>query len=129
MELNEIINNIKQKYSDAKLLEENSRYSNAIYLCGYCVELSLKHAIAKNLKWNRFNTEGKFKFLKAHDLELLVSLTGEEVKIKRLPAWSIVNKWDESKRYEDPSQATQNDASVMIESAKQIVEELCKISL
>ena len=76
MELEEILNNIRQKYFDAVLLKEHGRYANAIYLSGYCVELSLKYAIAKHLNWTSFNTEGKFKFLKVHDLELLVSLTG-----------------------------------------------------
>lgn len=44
MDLSEIIDNIRQKYSDAALLKEHGRYANSIYLSGYCVELALKYA-------------------------------------------------------------------------------------
>jgi HEPN domain-containing protein len=43
----EIELNIKQKYKDATILHKYNGYSNAIYLCGYCVELALKYAIIK----------------------------------------------------------------------------------
>jgi len=125
----EILENIKQKYYDAKLLSENSRFANSIYLCGYCVELSLKLAITRKLNWSKYNTEGKFRFLKVHDLDLLVALTGDEVRIKRLPYWSIVMMWNEHKRYEDPAKADKKDSDSMIEATKNIVEDLCKISL
>lgn len=125
----EILDNITQKYLDAKLLCENGRYANSIYLCGYCVELALKYAITKRLNWTKFNTEGKFKFLKVHDLDLLVALTGDELRIKKLSYWSVVQVWNESKRYEDPSQAKQEGTEAMIEATKKLVEELCTISL
>lgn len=83
--------NIKQKYDDSKSLMAKGSYSNAIYLCGYCVELSLKYAVASNLNRPRYITEGKMRFLKTHNFELLVSLTGDEVSIKSIPGWSIVN--------------------------------------
>ena len=125
----EILENIKQKYYDAKLLNENGRFANSIYLCGYCVELSLKLAITKKLNWLKYNTEGKFRFLKVHDFDLLVALTGDEVRIKRLPYWSIVMMWNEHKRYEDPAKADKKDSDSMIEATKNIMEDLCKISL
>jgi hypothetical protein len=50
MLLLEIESNIRQKYSDSLLLCENSRFSNAIYLCGYCIEMALKYAIAEKFK-------------------------------------------------------------------------------
>lgn len=129
MKLDEILENLRQKHSDATLLAENGRYANAIYLCGYCVELALKYAITKQLNWNRYNTEGKLKFLKVHDLELLVSLTGKEEKLKKLPEWSTVARWNEGIRYEDPSTANKDDAERMIESARIIAEDVCGISL
>jgi hypothetical protein len=89
----------------------------------------LNMPLLKNLNWKKFNTDGKFKFLKVHDLDLLVSLTGRETEIKKLPAWSIVATWDESKRYSDPSQATKNDTEAMLTSTKILAETLCKISL
>lgn len=129
MLLNEIIENIKQKYLDADLLIRNNRYANAIYLCGYCVELALKYAIAKQLNWPEYRTGGKLKFLKVHDIDILVPLTGQEVRIKNLSSWSAAVKWDESRRYEDPAQATFQDAVEMLSAAKEFSEELCGISL
>jgi HEPN domain-containing protein len=129
MELEEILNNIRQKYADAVLLKEHGRYANSIYLSGYCVELSLKYAIAKHMNWTQFNTEGKFRFLKVHDLELLVSLTGREVHIKKMSAWQVANKWNESKRYDDPAKATRSDADSMLFAVNKLVEDLCAISL
>jgi HEPN domain-containing protein len=129
MELSQILENIKQKYSDANLLADNGRYSNASYLAGYCVELSLKYAIARHLRWSRFNSEGKFKFLKVHDLELLLALSGSEASLAHLPEWGTVSMWDESDRYSDPSSTSRDEALAMITSTKYIVEQLCAISL
>jgi hypothetical protein len=50
----------------------------SIYLCGYCVELSLKLAMTRKLKWSKYRTEGKFRFLKTPDFDLLVALTGDD---------------------------------------------------
>lgn len=129
MKLEQILDNIRQKYSDAELLIHNGRFANAIYLCGYCVELSLKYAIAKQLQWPAYRTDGKLKFLKVHDLDILVPLTGQEQKIKKLSSWSVAIKWDESRRYEDPALATPQDAYDMLIAAKEFAEELCAISL
>ncbi len=63
MSFEEIINNIRQKYADAILLKEHKSFANSIYLSGYCVELSLKYAVAKHMNWTSFRTEGKLKFL------------------------------------------------------------------
>jgi|GEM_PF-1625739 len=125
MELNEIVINVRQKYADAKLLKENGRYANSIYLSGYCVELSLKYAITKHMNWTKFYTEQKFRFLKVHDLEFLVSLTGRETEIKQMSAWQIVKEWDEQKRYSDPTQSTYEDANIMLIAVKTLVEMLC----
>jgi len=129
MDIIEIQNNLIQKYNDALLLKEHGRYANSIYLSGYCVELSLKYAIAKHLNWNEFQTDGKFKFLKVHDLAFLMSLTGREAHIKKLPAWGIVNQWSETKRYSDPASSTCVDAQSMLTAVKILVEDLCSISL
>jgi len=127
--LNEIIANIRQKYLDAELLIQNQRHANAIYLCGYCVELALKYAVATRLSWPEYRTSGKLKFLKVHDLDVLISLTGQELIIKQLPSWSTAIKWNESLRYEDPTQATSQDAIAMLNAAKEVSEKLCGISL
>jgi len=129
MNLMEIIKIIRQKWADALLLSSNRRYANSFYLCGYCVELSLKYAVSKKLNWNSYITTGKFNFLKTHDLELLVALTGEEKRLKNMPHWSVVNRWHEQKRYEDPTKFSQEEAKSMLLSTRVLVEELCKISL
>lgn len=129
MLLNQILDNLRQKYQDADLLIQNKRYANAIYLCGYCVELALKYAIAKQLNWPEYRTGGKLKFLKVHDIDILLPLTGQEIKIKSLPFWSAAVKWDESRRYVDPALATAQDAVEMLDAAKQLAEELCGISM
>ncbi len=105
MPLTEITENLNQKYSDAVLLTENQRYSNAIYLSGYCIELALKYAITKHLNWSAFRTAGDLKFLKTHNFLFLLKLTGKENLIKELPAWNVVSKWNETKRYENPRDA------------------------
>lgn len=108
---------------------DHGRYANAIYLCGYCVELALKYAITRNMNWLAFKPEGKLKFLKVHDFDLLVMLTGQEARIKKLPSWSIVNQWTEAQRYEDPARSTEEDAQIMLAATKIFVEELCPILL
>ena len=129
MELKEIIVNIRQKYHDAMLLADDGRNMNAIYLAGYCVELALKYAIARNLNWDSYRTEGKYKFLKVHDLELLVSLTGVEVGVKKLSSWAIAKEWNEELRYKNPTEATESEARDMLEASNKLVKKLCNVSL
>ena len=66
---------------------------------------------------------------KVHDFDLLVMLTGQETRIRKLSSWSIVNQWTEAQRYEDPAQSTKENAQAMIAATEQFVEELCLISL
>lgn len=121
MTLVEIQNNIDQKIVDAELLNEHGSYANSIYLCGYCVELSLKKAITKHLKRNEYPISGNFKFLKTHDLELLVALTGKEPQIKKMAEWSIVSKWTEHQRYAVPSDTDKTDSDLMLIATKKIM--------
>ena len=129
MPLNEIIENLKQKYRDAVLLTDHQRYANAIYLSGYCVELALKYAITKHLNWGAFRTAGDLKVLKTHNFFFLLQLTGQEQSIKDLAAWNIVSKWNESKRYENPRKAKPADAKSMLLATEILEKELCAISL
>ena len=129
MTKSELLENIKQKYYDAKLLHDNNRFANSIYLCGYCVELSLKLVITRKLNWSRYRTEGKFRFLKVHDLDFLVALTGDERRIKQMPFWSIVMLWNQHRRYENPANVNNNSSESMIVATKNLVEDLCRISL
>jgi hypothetical protein len=96
-------------------------------LSGYCVELALKYAIAKHMNWVNCDVN-KFKFLKVHDLNFLASLTGN-IQIKKLDGWQIVSKWDETQRYADPTTSSESNAEDMLNGVKELVEELCQISL
>lgn len=127
MEFNDIEANIREKYKDATTLKDNGGYANSIYLSGYCVELALKYAIAKHMKWTSCDVN-KFKFLKVHELDFLASLTGN-IQIKTSNNWQIVSKWDEKKRYADPATSSESNAEDMLNAVKELVGEICKISL
>ncbi len=118
------------RLKDAEVLYKDSRYDGAVYLCGYAIEITLKAKICKTLKWGGFpSTNAEFKGLqsfKTHSLELLLSLSGQEVKIKTgyLADWSIVVNWDSETRYSVIGTATKTDAFNIIESAKIIIRAL-----
>ncbi len=97
-----------------------TRYDGAVYVCGYAVELALKVSICKHHQWVEFPDDQKhYGFLKTHNLDLLLSLSGREVDIKGqyLAAWSGVAMWDSELRYRRVGQATQAEAQGIIESA------------
>ena len=118
------------RIEDAEALYQNKRFDGAVYLCGYAVELTLKARICKTLKWSGFpSTKSEFQLLqsfKTHRLDLLLSLSGQESKIKTgyLADWSIVANWDSETRYSIIGTISRTEASDMIESAKTIVKAL-----
>lgn len=118
------------RLKDAEILFKGKRFDGAVYLCGYAVELTLKARICKTLKWSGFpaaNSEFQgLQSFKTHRLDLLLSLSGQETKIKTryLADWSNVASWDSETRYSVIGTATQTDARDMIESAKIIVKAL-----
>jgi HEPN domain-containing protein len=118
------------RLQDAEILLKGRRYDGAVYLCGYSVELMLKAKISKTLKWKEFpSTQSEFQGLhtfKTHRLDLLLRLSGSEVKIKTsfLADWSIVAAWDSETRYSIIGTVSKTDASNMIESAKIIISAL-----
>jgi len=87
---------VSARLKDAEVLYNGKRYDGAVYLCGYAVELILKAKICKTLKWTEFpSTSGEFQGLqsfKTHRLDMLLRLSGQEVKIKTayFADWSIV---------------------------------------
>ena len=120
----------RARLEDAEVLCKGGRYDGAVYLCGYAIELALKARICRTLKWPEFPStnkdfEGLHSF-KIHRLDMLLTLSGQEVKIKTkfLADWSIVAKWNPEIRYTAIGSATQQDAQEMIESAKVIMRVL-----
>ncbi len=121
----------KDRIKESELLFSNRRYDTSAYLCGYAVEFALKYRICKCLRWTAFpetNSEfGELKFLKIHDYETLLRLTGKVdiVKTSLMAEWSVVVKWNPENRYRPSGTITKTDSRDMIDSTKRIVEALC----
>ena len=95
----------KVRLDDAKALYEAERLDGATYLCGYVIEIALKHRICRTLKWDTFpESAGEFNgftSFKTHDLDKLLKLSGVEKKVREgfLEEWSIVRTWNPELRY------------------------------
>ena len=119
------------RLKDAEILFQGKRYDGAVYLCGYAVELILKAKICKTLNWTDFpSSNSEFQGLqsfKTHRLDLLLSLSGQEGKIKAtyFADWSIVASWDSETRYSIIGTVTEIDAFNMIEELE--LEQVAKI--
>lgn len=121
----------KERIKESELLFSYRKYDTSAYLCGYAVEFALKYRICKCLKWPTFpgtNSEfGELKFLKTHNYETLLQLTGKRdvVKSKFMADWSVVVKWTPENRYRPLGVINRTDSNDMIQSTKIIVEALC----
>ncbi len=120
----------KARLQDAEALFLNKRYDGSIYLCGYAIEIGLKNKICKTLRWESFpSTRSEFQdfqSFKTHSLDILLSLTGAEEKIKTtfFAPWSIVTKWDPEARYKPIGSATEQSAKLMIEATRILLRAL-----
>lgn len=120
----------KARLQDAEALFLNRRYDGSIYLCGYAIEIGLKNKICKTLHWEGFpSTRSEFhdfQSFKTHSLDILLSLSGAEEKIKKsfLAQWSIAAKWDPEARYKTIGSATEKSAKLMIEATKKLLSAL-----
>ena len=127
---NELINISKTRLKDASILLDNDRYDGAVYLCGYAVELRLKYCVCKALKWSGFpSAKGEFKgylSFKTHDLDILLHLSGREIKVKTksLTDWSNVAAWDPETRYNVIGKVTRQEADTMILSTRNLLKVL-----
>ena len=85
---------------DAKALLEAGRYSGAVYVCGYVVELGLKRKICKTLNWDEYPIDSQYKALKTHELEVLLHFSGfKKFVIANLKAeWSVVSTLGSGKK-------------------------------
>ena len=115
------------RLKDADALLAAGRYDGAIYLGGYVVELALKSSICRVLKWKGFpQTRSEFQnylSFKTHDLDVLLSLSGAEDKIKAgfFAEWSAVATWDPEARYNPIGSANKGDAELLVESARKLL--------
>jgi HEPN domain-containing protein len=115
----------EDKLKDAKVLFEAGRYDGAFYICGYAVELGLKKKMCSTLGWDEYPSDGKYKILKTHDIEVLLHFSGAKKQIKKsfIFEWSTVIKWNPEIRYSSEAR-TAEDARFMIESAETILRNL-----
>lgn len=117
----------RERLKDAEALLTAGRYDGAIYLGGYVVELALKSRVCRTLKWKGFpQTRSEFQSyqsFKTHDLDVLLSLSGAEEKIKTrfFAEWSAVATWDPEARYNPIGSASRADAELLIESARTLL--------
>jgi len=111
------------RLKDAQCLYQNKRYDGAVYLCCYAVELGLKARICRTLKWQTFDPSGPLQAFKTHSFDLLLSLSGIEVKIKtsHLKQWSRVGTWEPDLRYKPVGSATKDEARELIEAAEALL--------
>ena len=120
----------RARLTDAEIMRDHGRYDGGLYLCGYAVELALKARICKTLNWAGFPETQKelriFKQLQSHDLAMLLTLTGQERRIRAqfTTEWSyIAARWSPEMRYEalGVPQAVLDDA---IAATRVLVSEL-----
>lgn len=118
----------KAHLKDAEVLFQNRRYDSAIYLCGYAVELALKSRICKTLRWNGFPESRKefekYKSFRTHDLDVLLTLSGLDEKIKKLYLldWTVAAKWNPEIRYRTTGITNRNNANDMIKSTVNLIK-------
>lgn len=119
----------KSRLKDAGVLFDKGRWDGAIYLCGYALEIKLKLRICRTLKWQSFPQTRKefenFQSLKTHNYETLLSLSGQELKVKTnyLPDWSIALGWNPELRY-TTGKANRKAADDMLNSTKKLIKAL-----
>ncbi len=104
---------INSRRKDAAALYTLSRYSAAVYLMGYAVEVTLKKKICTNFRFAggfpetavELSRYGHFPFqirdIKTHDLSRLLFFSGREtlVKTNHFEAWKNVSAWNAELRY------------------------------
>ena len=95
------------KISDARLLFDNKRYSNAYYLYGYGIELGLKACIARQVAAETIPDKAILTRFLTHKLGDLVSLAGLKTLLddrskdaQFAVRWAVVSEWSEEARYD-----------------------------
>ncbi len=103
----------EERIIDAKVLLDAGRWGCAFYVAGYAVECGLKACIANLFKLESFPEKTFSDKCYIHDLERLLSLAGLKSELDVEGAanvnlynnWSTVLGWNETRRYEQKTQA------------------------
>lgn len=123
----DLITIARERLTDAEALLNAGRYDGAVYLCGYSIEIALKHKICQTLNWPSFPSTNRefenYKSLKTHDLDVLLSFTGAETQLKstHLAEWSAVSIWNPEGRYNPIGTINASDANLMVNSARTLI--------
>lgn len=122
----------RDRIKDAEALFKAERYDGAMYICGYAVEIALKARICKTLRWSdfpqtnqEFGQHRKYNPFKIHQLDLLLSYSGLEGKVRsRFNAqWSLVVSWDPDSRYKPAIRANRASAKAALKAnARQMID-------
>ena len=77
----------------------------------------------RTLKWQAFDPSGPLQAFKTHSFDLLLSLSGVEVKVKtsHLKQWSRVGTWEPDLRYKPVGSATKDEARELIDAAEALL--------
>jgi len=103
---------------DAENLLMSRRWSSAYYLAGYAIECALKACIAKEVRQHDFPDYRIVREFYTHDLRQLLKLAGLKGPLGERASESvgfydnwfrIVVGWNESSRYENPTQDMAED--------------------
>ncbi len=116
----------RARLDDARALLEAHRFDGGLYLCGYAVEIALKARVCRTLRWASWPDRGSYSSFFTHKLDVLLSLSGRETKIRTQFAvqWSIVATWDPESRYTPIGTITEGDLQVMIAAAEDLLDAL-----
>lgn len=115
------------RLEDARALLAAGRFDGATYLCGYAVEIALKARICKTLDWPEFPSTGNefepYRSFRTHELEILLRLSGQEVRIKQdhFGVWNVVTVWRVETRYSVIGTVRRQDAAAMIAAAEELL--------
>ena len=118
------------RLKDSEILFESRRYDAATYLCGYAIELALKARICRTLRWSEFPSSNRdfqnYKSLKTHDLDVLLTFSGLEGKIRSgfLSEWSVVTQWKPENRYKPLGTENRMTTRDMINATLQLINAL-----
>jgi hypothetical protein len=123
----ELITIARERLNDAETLLNANRFEGAVYLCGYSIEIALKHKICKTLNWAGFPSSNRefenYRSLKTHDLDVLLSFTGMEtiLKVTYIVEWSAISIWNPESRYHPIGMIDPAKSSLMINSAETLI--------
>lgn len=115
------------RLEDARALLAAGRFDGAVYVGGYCIELTLKARICRTLGWPDFpattNEFRDYTSFRTHTLSVLLRLSGIEARIKiSVPQlWAAVSQWNPEFRYRVIGSTTATEARDFVTAAAAIL--------